>query len=46
MTYRVVQWATGNVGRNAIEGVLAHPELELVGGLTYDPGKAGRDLDG
>ena len=27
MALRVVQWATGNVGRNAIEGVLAHPEL-------------------
>lgn len=44
MSYRVVQWATGNVGRNAIEGVLAHPELELVGALTYDPAKAGRDV--
>ena len=43
MTYRVIQWATGNVGRNAIEGILAHPELELVGVLTYDPAKAGRD---
>ena len=31
MTYRVIQWATGNVGRAAVEGVLAHPELELVG---------------
>jgi len=44
MSHRVVQWATGNVGRNAIEGVLAHPELELVGALTYDPAKAGRDV--
>jgi hypothetical protein len=44
MTIRVVQWATGNVGRNAIEGVLAHPELELAGAFTYDPAKAGRDV--
>ena len=44
MTIRVVQWATGNVGRNAIEGVLAHPELELVGAYTYDPAKSGRDV--
>ena len=44
MTIRVVQWATGNVGRNAIEGVLAHPDLELVGAYTYDPAKAGRDV--
>ena len=41
---RVIQWATGNVGRNAIEGVLAHPELELVGAYTYDAAKAGRDI--
>ena len=44
MTLRVVQWATGNVGRNAIEGVLAHPELALVGAYAYDPAKAGRDV--
>jgi len=44
MTIRVVQWATGNVGRNAIEGILAHPDLELVGAFTYDPAKAGRDV--
>jgi hypothetical protein len=44
MSLRVVQWATGNVGRNAIEGVLAHPDLELVGAYTYDSAKAGRDV--
>lgn len=44
MSIRVVQWATGNVGRNAIEGVLAHPDLTLVGAFTYDAAKAGRDL--
>lgn len=44
MTIRVVQWATGNVGRNAIEGVLAHPELELVGAYAYDPAKDGVDV--
>ena len=43
MTWRVIQWGTGNVGRNAIEGVLGHPDLELVGALVYDPNKAGRD---
>ena len=31
MTYRVIQWATGGVGRAAAEGVLDHPDLELVG---------------
>jgi hypothetical protein len=31
MPYRVIQWATGNVGRAAVEGIVVHPELELVG---------------
>ena len=31
MTYKVIQWATGNVGRAAVEGIVDHPELELVG---------------
>ena len=44
MTYRVIQWATGNVGRAAVEGVLAHPDLELVGAFVYSPDKAGRDV--
>ncbi len=44
MTYRVIQWATGNVGRAAIEGVLAHPDLELVGAYVYSPAKAGLDV--
>ncbi len=44
MTYRVIQWATGNVGRAAIEGVVAHPDLELVGAYVYSPDKAGRDV--
>ena len=25
MPYRVIQWATGNVGRAAVEGILSHP---------------------
>jgi hypothetical protein len=43
MPHRVIQWATGNVGRAAIEGILSHPELELVGTWVHDPAKAGRD---
>ena len=31
MTYRVIQWATGLVGQEAIKGIVGHPELELVG---------------
>ena len=41
--YRVIQWATGNVGRAAIDGILAHPELELVGVYVHGPDKEGRD---
>ncbi len=44
MTYRVIQWATGNVGRAAIEGVVGHPDLELVGAYVYSPAKAGLDV--
>lgn len=41
--YRVVQWATGPVGRHAVAAVVDHPELELVGALVYSEEKAGRD---
>jgi hypothetical protein len=41
--YRVIQWATGNVGRAAIEGILSHPELELAGVLVHGAAKDGRD---
>jgi len=44
VTYRVIQWATGGVGRAAIEGVLNHPELELAGCFVYSPDKAGVDV--
>lgn len=43
MVYRVIQWATGGVGRAAIEGVLRHPELELVGCWVHSEEKKGRD---
>src|SRR3954454_11850099 len=42
--YRVIQWATGGVGRAAIEGVLTHPELELVGCWVHSDAKHGRDV--
>jgi hypothetical protein len=43
MTYRVVQWSTGNVGRHALAGIAAHPELDLVGLFVSNPEKAGQD---
>jgi hypothetical protein len=44
VTYRVIQWATGGVGRAAIEGVLGHPDLELVGCWVHSAAKAGQDV--
>jgi hypothetical protein len=43
MTRRVIQWATGGVGRAAIEGVVRHPDLELVGCWVHSRDKHGRD---
>ncbi|WP_216897956.1 NAD(P)H-dependent amine dehydrogenase family protein [Nocardia alni] len=43
MTYRVVQWSTGNVGRWALRSIIARPELELVGVWVSGPAKAGKD---
>src|SRR4051812_37571513 len=44
MGLRVIQWATGGVGRAAIEGVLNHPELELVGCWVHSADKNGKDV--
>jgi hypothetical protein len=41
---RVVQWATGSVGRHAVAAIAAHPDLDLVGALVYSDDKAGRDV--
>ncbi len=41
---RVVQWAIGNVGREAVAAVHRHPDLTLVGALVYEEAKAGRDV--
>ena len=43
MTYRIVQWATGNIGSRALRAVIQHPDLELVGLYVYSDAKAGRD---
>jgi hypothetical protein len=42
-SYRVVQWATGNIGRRSLREVIRHPHLELVGVLVYDSAKRGVD---
>ena len=43
MTYRVVQWTTGNVGRAALRGIDERTDLELVGLFVTNPAKAGLD---
>ena len=43
LAYRVIQWATGGVGQAAIAGVVARPDLELVGCWVHSPAKEGRD---
>jgi 4-hydroxy-tetrahydrodipicolinate reductase len=43
MTYRVIQWSTGNVGRYALRAILNHPDLELAGLWVHSEKKAGRD---
>ena len=39
---RVVVWSTGTIGRHAIAGVDAHPDLELVGVWTSTEAKDGQ----
>lgn len=41
--YRVIQWATGNIGARALRAVIEHPELELAGLWVSSPVKAGKD---
>lgn len=41
--YRVVQWATGNVGQRALRAVLDRDVFELVGVHAFSPEKVGRD---
>ena len=40
---RVVQWATGSIGRVCLRHVIDHPGLELVGLMVHNPDKVGRD---
>ncbi|GFG50257.1 dihydrodipicolinate synthase [Mycolicibacterium agri] len=43
MAIRAVQWATGAVGRAALQELVENPDFQLVGVLVYDPAKAGQD---
>jgi hypothetical protein len=41
--WRVIQWATGAVGKTTLRAVIEHPDLELVGLRVYSDRKVGRD---
>lgn len=41
--YRIIQWATGNVGHHALRMIVERPDFELIGLRVYDPAKRGRD---
>jgi hypothetical protein len=43
VTYRVIQWSTGNVGQAALRCIIKHPDLELAGLWVHSADKAGRD---
>jgi 2,4-diaminopentanoate dehydrogenase len=43
LAIRVVQWATGAVGRAALRELIENPDFQLIGVLVYDPAKAGKD---
>ena len=41
--FKVIQWASGNVGGHSLRTIVAHPILELAGLFVYNPEKVGRD---
>jgi hypothetical protein len=42
-TYRVIQWATGTVGKIALQHYIENPTFEVVGVLVTNPDKVGKD---
>ena len=44
MTFRVVQWTTGNIGTKSVHAIVANSLLELVGCYAWSPDKVGRDV--
>lgn len=43
MTIKVIQWATGAIGKTCLRQVIDHPDLELVGLYVYSNNKVGKD---
>lgn len=44
MATRVVQWTTGNVGKESVKAIAANPGLELVGCFAWSDDKRGVDV--
>lgn len=44
MTYRIVQWTTGNVGKRSVRAVALNPQFELVGCYAWSEDKVGHDV--
>jgi len=43
MSYKVIQWATGEVGSLCVREIVRRPELELTALRVYSPDKDGKD---
>ena len=41
---RIVQWTTGNVGKQSVQAIAKRPDMELVGCYAWSSDKAGRDV--
>jgi 4-hydroxy-tetrahydrodipicolinate reductase len=44
MVIRLVQWTTGNVGKESVKAIVANPGLELVGCFAWSEEKVGVDV--
>jgi hypothetical protein len=44
VTLRIVQWTTGNIGKQSVAAIARNPGLQLVGCYAWSPGKVGRDV--
>lgn len=44
MTYRVIQWATGAMGKAVLRTLLDNDDIDVVGALVYSEEKSGTDI--
>jgi len=42
-SYRIIQWATGTVGKTSLRHFIENPTFELAGVLVFNPDKVGQD---